>query len=111
MFTTVTLPSPDPSSFPSFMLGSKAASDGGGNFANYNRPSVDTDIKNSVQATSNAGRFRAYKSMLKSLADDVPYVPIYQQSDSVALNSKYTWPGFDYYKLSFGPFVLTIKPK
>jgi peptide/nickel transport system substrate-binding protein len=111
MFTTVTLPSPDPSSFPSFMLGSKIASDGGGNFANYNRPSVDTDIKNSVQAVSNAGRWKAYQSMLKALADDVPYVPIYQQDISVALSSKYTWPGFDYYKLAFGPNSLTIKPK
>jgi hypothetical protein len=51
-----------------------------------------------------------WNGRVKDLATDVPYVPIYIQDDSVALSSKYTWPGFDYY-IQFGPYALTIKPK
>jgi peptide/nickel transport system substrate-binding protein len=110
MFTTVTLPSPDPSSYPSFMLGSKGASNGGGNFANYNRPSIDVDIRNGVQSVSNAKRFAAYSDMVRSVATDVPYIPIYLQDDSIALQSKFSWPTFNFYTLAFGPWALLIKP-
>ena len=55
---------------------------------------------------------RAYKvaDLLKTLATDLPYVPLYIQDYNVALSGKFTWPNYNVYT-QWGAWALNIKPK
>jgi peptide/nickel transport system substrate-binding protein len=87
LFTTVTLITPDPSAYPQFMLGSKNASNGGGNFANYDPAVVDALLKQSTTISDHAKRLAVYQKMLQQIANDAAYIPLYQQDESLALSS------------------------
>jgi peptide/nickel transport system substrate-binding protein len=99
----------DPTSFPSFILGQDNIS-AGYNFANYANSSVDALITQGIQTTDPAQRFAIYSKMLKILATEVPYVPLYVQDYNVGLAPQYTWPTFSAQWLLV-PFELGIRPK
>jgi peptide/nickel transport system substrate-binding protein len=83
----------DPTSFPSFILGQNNIN-AGYNFANYAPSSVDTLITQGIQSPVAGERFAIYSKMLRILATDVPYVPLYVQDYNVGLAPQYTWPTF-----------------
>jgi len=107
-YLTFNVISPDPSSFPAAMLGIKNLAAGGWNYANYNPPAMDTLLSESTTTLVPAGRLAIYGRMLKMLATDEPYVPLFIQDYNVALSSKYTWPGYNVFE-GFGAWVLNIK--
>jgi peptide/nickel transport system substrate-binding protein len=110
LFTTVTLITPDPSAYPQFMLGSKNASNGGGNFANFDPPVVDALLKQSTSIKSHAKRPAVCQKMLQQIGKDAAYIPLYQQDESLAISSKFSWPDFS---PSYGenPWPLDIREK
>jgi peptide/nickel transport system substrate-binding protein len=109
MFTTCHSSSIDPSGMSAYLLGSAAIPSGGLNFANYDPPSVDSLLAAGVTTASPAGRLDIYGQILKDVATDVPYVPLYQSYAYLALSSKFSLPalGNDSFET---PWALNVRP-
>jgi peptide/nickel transport system substrate-binding protein len=95
IYTTFNLPSPDPSTYPSFMLGSANVGNGGWNWANYDPPEVDTLLKEGIESQSPSARLAIYAKLLKVLAIDVPYIPLFIADYNMALSIRFSYPGFN----------------
>jgi ABC-type transport system substrate-binding protein len=96
--------SPDPSILPSYMVGTAATY----NVARYT-PAWANSLLASGLATSDPGRRLAiYGQLLKQVAADVPYVPLFSGNNFVALSSKYTLPRFPCYP-GFFSWALGLK--
>ena len=78
--------------------------------ANYDPPAIDSLINQGTATQDPAKRLTIYGQMLKMLATDVPYVPIYIENYNAALASKFTWPGYNVYT-QWGAWELHIKPR
>lgn len=92
-------------------LGSWNLQQGQWNSADWAPPAVDNLLKAGLAATSPAGRFAAYAKILQAIQANVPYIGLYQEGVSVALSSKFTFPG---YASSPGPiaqndYALSVK--
>jgi peptide/nickel transport system substrate-binding protein len=109
MFTTCHSSSIDPSGMSAYLLGSQAIPAGGLNIANYDPPSVDSLLAAGVATASPAGRLDIYGQIIKAVAADVPYVPLYQSNAYLALSGKFTLPalGNDSFET---PWALNVKP-
>jgi len=59
---------------------------------------MDTLLSESTTTLVPAGRLAIYGRMLKMLATDEPYVPLFIQDYNVALSSKHTWPGYNVFE-------------
>lgn len=79
---------PDPS-WDGIFLGSN----GRINIANWQPASVDTLLAQGLATDDPDKRLPIYTEILKQLAADVPYVPLFQEGTSFA-SDKYDWPGF-----------------
>jgi ABC-type transport system substrate-binding protein len=92
------------------MLGSASIPAGGINDANYDPQSVDTLLTAGVATTNPVARFAIYTQILKKLAADVPYVPLYQNNAFAAISSKFTLPalGVDSFEV---PWALNVREK
>jgi peptide/nickel transport system substrate-binding protein len=110
LYATMNVTNPDPDSFPSALLGSVNIADGGYDWANYDPPVIDTLIKAGETTQDPVQRLAIYRQMLKTLATDLPYVPLYIQDYNVALSGKFTWPNYNVYT-QWGDWALNIKPK
>ncbi|HEX6523869.1 MAG TPA: ABC transporter substrate-binding protein [Streptosporangiaceae bacterium] len=110
VYGTFNVTNSDPTAFPSFILGSNNIPAGGFNWANYDPPVIDTLINEGTTTQDPAKRLAIYGQMLKILATDMPWVPIYIEDYNFALSSKYTWPGYDVYT-QWGAWELHIKPR
>jgi peptide/nickel transport system substrate-binding protein len=108
MFTTYGWPNPDPSGYPSQILGSKATRPGGANFANYDPPAVDALIKESTSIANPKKRLAIYGQLLRRLATDEPYMPLYLANYDLALGKGFSWPGFNELSV-LGPWAQYIK--
>jgi peptide/nickel transport system substrate-binding protein len=104
-------PDPDPSGFPSYMLGSANAKPGGLNTENYDPPAVDKLIAAASAAQSPAKRLALYGRLLRRLGSDVPYVPLVLTDYSFALSPKFSFPELRQYGefAIFGHWPLLIK--
>jgi peptide/nickel transport system substrate-binding protein len=109
MFTTVGWPNPDPSGFPSILLGSKNVRAGGLNFANYDPPAVDMLLKESTSDLNPGKRLSLYRQLLTRIANDSAYIPLYLTDYNLALSPKFVWPNFNELG-SIGAFPQLIKP-
>ncbi len=89
LYATMNVTNPDPDSFPSALLGSVNIADGGYDWANYDPPVIDTLIKAGETTQDPAQRLAIYRQMLKTLATDLPYVPLYIQDYNVALSGEF----------------------
>ncbi len=98
----------DPSSIPALILGRKNIAAGFGNTSNYDPPEIDSLLKEGLSTLDPAKRFAIYAKMLKLLATDVPYVPLFVQYTGLALSSQYKWPGFTQWS-SLGPWELDVE--
>src|SRR5262249_52254541 len=85
-FTTFNIPSPDPSAFPSWILGSKNTPAGAWNWANYGPPAMDRLLAQSVSTFDPKKRLPLYGKMLRMVGEDVPYVSLFIQEYNMALS-------------------------
>ncbi len=94
----------DPSSFPSEILGSQNIPLGLGNSADYDPPAINALMNEGISTLDPAKRFAIYAKMLKTLANDLPYVPLELQDQGLALSSQYALPGYTQWMASgFSP--------
>jgi peptide/nickel transport system substrate-binding protein len=107
-YLTFNVISPDPSSFPAAMLGTANLAEGGWNYANYNPAAMNALLAAGTTTLDNGKRLAIYTQMLKLLATDEPYVPLFIQDYNIALSSKYTLPGYNVYE-ELGSWVTHIK--
>jgi peptide/nickel transport system substrate-binding protein len=82
--------SPDPSVFPSYMLGTTPAN----NVANYFNPSITSLLADGLTTSNPATRLADYGQVLKQVATDVPYIALFSPDAFTALSTKYTLPQF-----------------
>jgi ABC-type transport system substrate-binding protein len=102
---------PDPGSIPAVGLLSKNVRPGALNLANYTNPKADALITTAAALTNPAKRFANYAKLLRILANDEPYVPLYNGQTYAALDSKFTWPSFNGYSQFGKPYITEIKPR
>jgi peptide/nickel transport system substrate-binding protein len=93
-FSTWGCLSPDPSYYPGLILGSNNLRAGLYNYADYAPPAVDTLIADARASTNPAKRLAVYGQLLKRIAADVPYVPLFVQDANLGISSKFRWPGY-----------------
>jgi peptide/nickel transport system substrate-binding protein len=96
--------SPDPGHLPNLMLRKAPA-----NVANYNPPEVDALIRTGLRTVDPAKRLAVYGRLLKRLAADVPFVPLFVDTRNYA-SKDFTWETYDGI-WTRRPWALEIKPK
>jgi peptide/nickel transport system substrate-binding protein len=102
--------SPDPAGYDGQLLAENTKV-GLFNIADYAPPAVDALVKAGEEISDPAKRFAIYGKLLNHLQTDVPYIPLYVTNNSIALSSKYTWPGLNQFSGYSGTWPLSIKPK
>jgi peptide/nickel transport system substrate-binding protein len=113
MFLTIASQSPDPALTPNYMLGSKAAKAGGLNVADWTPPDIDHLLTAGVKTINPAKRLAIYTQMVKRVATDIPYVPLYLADFTVALSNGFTWPSYSSFPHdpAFKAWALEIRAK
>lgn len=99
----------DPGRSFDWAIGSKNATEGNWNSANWSNDTVDGLIDEGFATSDPAERLKIYAEMLKEFGENVPYVPIYLTDVSVALSSNFTWPGYSGYWDLSGPWALKLQ--
>ncbi|MGH9140591.1 MAG: ABC transporter substrate-binding protein [Vicinamibacterales bacterium] len=87
--------SPDPGFYPGTYLGKKNLAAGSFNVADYAPNDVENLITAGVATSNPQKRFATYSTLLKRLAQDVPYVPLFLQNVSAAIADNLTWSTFN----------------
>jgi peptide/nickel transport system substrate-binding protein len=95
---------PDASQYPHQLLQSNATF----NTADYSNRTVDALIKQGSVLTSPAKRLAVYKTILRHVAADVPYVPLTAQAYYGAVAKNYSWSGFSFFEVTSTPWALDI---
>jgi ABC-type transport system substrate-binding protein len=88
MYISLGAVSPDPSILPSYMVGTTATY----NTAHYAPAAADSLLAQGLATSDKAKRLAVYGQLLKQVATDVPYVPLFSSYSFTALSSKYTLP-------------------
>jgi peptide/nickel transport system substrate-binding protein len=107
-FTGLHSSSPDPSGITSYLLGSENAKSGA-NFANYTPKQVDKWLAAAAAAADPAERLDGYGQILRQVATDVPYVPLFQGEAHIAFAKNFTSPALNASQSQL-PWALRIKP-
>ena len=102
---------PDPEALMSCLLppsqiGTSAA---GCNFANYNSPKVNKLQEQESETVNQPKRLQLVKELLQTVAEEVPYRPLYTHDAYVQLSNKYVFPGFSSWTLYSRPWALDVK--
>jgi peptide/nickel transport system substrate-binding protein len=106
--TEGTVETGDPAGIGNWLFATKQASAGGWNFADYSNPQVDALMQQGVRTLDPAKRLPIYGQIVRIVATDVPYVPIYTKAVNLALSPKFTFPGYNVFS-GFGDWPLSIK--
>jgi peptide/nickel transport system substrate-binding protein len=93
-YTTSGCQSPDPS-FYTYLIDKVDMQKGGYDEANYNPPAVQKLIDAGVSTSSAAKRFAIYGKLLKQVAADEPYVPLFQEDVILALKPNLRYPTYN----------------
>jgi peptide/nickel transport system substrate-binding protein len=104
---------PDPGAEPGSLLGSENMKIGGGDLANYDPKSVDQLLARGDATSNPAARLAIYGDLLKKLATDEPYVPLFNINIFMALGSKFTLPASvrnQYVTHVFADWPFLVKP-
>lgn len=103
--------SPDPSFYPSTYLGSQGIVQGGYNLASYGPPAVDTLIAKAAASERRSKRLALYGQLLKRLATDLPYIPLYVKDGNLGISSRFSWPSYtsEWYNNAAWPTEITQK--
>jgi peptide/nickel transport system substrate-binding protein len=99
----------DPSSIPALILGKQNIPTGFGNTSDYDPPQIDTLMSEGLSTLDPAKRLAIYGQMLRIIATDIPYIPLFVQYTGLALSSQYSWSGFTQWS-SLGPWELDLRP-
>jgi peptide/nickel transport system substrate-binding protein len=95
----------DPADFPSFMLPSEFARPGGFNVPHYLNPRVDELIDAQAVTADPGERAELLAEMMQIISEDLPYLPIWWESDVVAFRDDLTYDNFHplYFKRGIWP--------
>jgi peptide/nickel transport system substrate-binding protein len=104
MYISLGAVSPDPSILPSYIVGTTATY----NTAHYAPAAANSLLTQGLATSDRAQRLAVYGQLLKQVATDVPYVPLFSAYSFTALSSKYTLPPFPDYAAFFS-WALGIK--
>jgi peptide/nickel transport system substrate-binding protein len=88
---------PDPIDFVLNLLPSSHAKRGYYNEANYKNPAVDKLIGQNLTSLDVNARADAMAQIMKTVAEDLPYIPIWTRSDSVAISDKFVYENYTPY--------------
>jgi peptide/nickel transport system substrate-binding protein len=99
---------PDVSGY-DFYLGSSNTAVGQWNEADWAPPQVDRLLTEGTTSADPAKRFAAFAEIVRQMSADVPYVPLYLHEVSIALSSKFTDPGYNYWYFLDDNYALGIK--
>jgi peptide/nickel transport system substrate-binding protein len=105
-YTAFYAASPDPSIFPSYLLGDASTY----NMSRYAPKSIDTLMESGLADSSPAQRLSDYGQLLRNVATDVPYVVLFAGHNYTELSAKYTLPPFTVYP-AFSSWALNLKEK
>ena len=109
MFSDCGTLNPDPSGEPDYLLGSANVKPGGFDFADYAPKSVDELLARSVATSNPSTRLALYGDLLRKLAADVPYDPLYQSVAYAAFAGKFTMPATEDGLVNASPWALLVK--
>ncbi len=101
---------PDPSEQPGYLLGSANAKAGGINWADYTPPSVDELLARGLTTTNSPARFGIYGDLLRRVATDLPYVPLFNFDSYIAISRKFNIQPFSTLNYQI-PWALLVSPK
>jgi peptide/nickel transport system substrate-binding protein len=90
-FTDGPLANPDPNAYPSQLLYAKNIPHSF-NTPGYAPPDFDRLLQQGVSTLAPAKRLVIYGKVLRRLATDLPYIPLYQTNSSLAISNKFSWP-------------------
>jgi peptide/nickel transport system substrate-binding protein len=105
-FTQSGCDTPDPSWY-TLDLASSGIQDGN-DAAGYTSPLVDKLIALGNGSSNTTTRFAAYSGILRQLAVDVPYVPLYVQDIGLALSPRFSDPAYSQWSI-VGDYAMGIK--
>jgi peptide/nickel transport system substrate-binding protein len=101
---------PDVSGY-DWLLGSQNLVQGQYNMADWAPSDVNTLLSEGLSAPSRAKRFAIYSEILRDIAAQEPYVPLFLHDNSIALSSKFAFDGYSQYAMQdSGPYALNIRP-
>jgi peptide/nickel transport system substrate-binding protein len=108
--------SPYPGAVPEFFVYGKNVAEGKANTANYTNPKADALIEAGKETMSHAKQFEIYSELLKILARDEPYLPLYAGNGAIAFSPKFSYPRRNpWYMSAQAPpdrgMLLGIRPK
>jgi peptide/nickel transport system substrate-binding protein len=106
-FTQSGCDTPDPSWY-TLDLSSSGIQDGN-DAADYTSPLVDRLITVGNGSSSPPARFAAYSGILRQLAVDVPYVPLYIQDIGLALSPRFSDPSYSQWAI-VGDYAMGVEP-
>jgi peptide/nickel transport system substrate-binding protein len=107
-FTFASTTTPDASGF-NYLLGSQNTQPGLSNYADYAPAGLDGLLAASITTLNPAQRFALFSQLLRQLATDVPYVPLYSAENSAATSAAFTDPGYSQW-FNDSPYTLGVKP-
>jgi len=99
--------SPDVSGY-DFILGHQNTLAGQWNIADYAPAAVDQLMTAGIATTGAAKRFPIYAQLLRTLAADEPYVPIYSEDEGAAVSTKFSVSGYGQF-FAVTPYALQVK--
>ena len=105
-YTAFYAASPDPSIFPSYLLGNASTY----NMSRYAPSSINTLMESGLADSAPAQRLADYGQLLKNVATDLPYVVLFAGHNYTELSTKYTLPPFSVYP-AFSSWALHLKEK
>src|SRR5262249_10553704 len=99
---------PDVSGF-DFYLGSSGLKAGQWNEAAWAPAAVDRWLTQGTSTHNSATRFAAFSNVVRQMAADVPYVPLYLHKVTIALSKKFADPSFNYWFFFNDNYGLGVK--
>ena len=102
---------PDPESLMSCLLSPSqiGTASAGCNFANYNSQKVNKLEAQEGETLNQSKRLQLIKELLQTVAEEVPYKPLYTHDAYVQLSDKYVFPGFSWWTYLSRPWALDVK--
>jgi ABC-type transport system substrate-binding protein len=94
MFPSFGPTSPDPGAFPDYFLKPRKHVDSSLNYADYSPPDVQQLVLRGIATRDPAKRLQIYGQILRRVATDVPYVPLFVIDFNYVIASNFSWPGF-----------------
>jgi peptide/nickel transport system substrate-binding protein len=100
---------PDPEDVMVFILASSEIGPYGTNAARYRNPEVDKLLQEEIEALNPTRRLHLIGKLLKIVATEAPYVPLYTRDLQCTLSNRYVLPTFSTWTPEMLPWALDVK--